>query len=74
MQRAYHLLSRGSKSLSHRGFGFVGDYVGDYNTGDSIAVVRRIMLEVLEIAPQGPPQIEAILAKAEYHILLKHVE
>ena len=70
MQRAYHLLSRGSKSLSHRGFGFVGDY----NTGDSIAVVRRIMLEVLEIAPQGPPQIEAILAKAEYHILLKHVE
>jgi len=26
LQRAYHLLSRGSKSLSHRGFSFVGDY------------------------------------------------
>ena len=25
LQRAYHLLSRGSKSLSHRGFSFVGD-------------------------------------------------
>jgi len=43
-----------------------------FNTGDSIAVVRRIMLEVLEIEPEGPPQAEAILAKAEYHILLKH--
>ena len=26
LQRAYHLLSRGSKSLSHCGFSFVGDY------------------------------------------------
>ena len=43
-----------------------------FNTSDSIAVVRRIMLEVLEIEPEGPPPVEAILAKDEYHILLKH--
>ena len=43
-----------------------------FNTGDQIAVVRCIMLEVLDIAPEGPSVPEAILAKSEYHILLKH--
>jgi len=35
LQRAYHLLSRGSKSLSHRGFSFVGDF-----KATSVHVVR----------------------------------
>lgn len=44
-----------------------------FNTGDRITVVHCIMLEVLGIEPEGPsPLLTASLAKAEYHILLKH--
>jgi hypothetical protein len=43
-----------------------------FNTGDRIAVTRNIMLEVLSIAPEGPPIPEATFITSEYHILLKH--
>jgi len=48
-----------------------------FNTGDHIAVVKRITLEILDIelekpVPPGPAKIGALLAKAKRHILLKH--
>jgi hypothetical protein len=43
-----------------------------FNTGDRIAVTRYIILEVLSIAPEGPPIPEATFIISEYHILLKH--
>jgi hypothetical protein len=43
-----------------------------FNTGDRIAVTRYIILEVLSIAPVGPPAIEGTFITSEYHILVKH--
>jgi hypothetical protein len=43
-----------------------------FNTGDRIAITRNIILEVLSIAPKGPPTIEGTFISSQYHILLKH--
>ena len=59
LQRAYHLLSRGSKSLSHCGFSFVGDYISP----EEVRVVEVKGVVDTGVTPLGVPASSRVLGR-----------